>query len=72
MSGKGGRMKDKKEKTYGDIFEEFIQKVGCKNEISDYRQCIPFYGYPVIPNAIIVWLKDGSTLIYQTDTLEVE
>lgn len=48
--------------TYGEIYDEFLNKVKC--EPLDYRPCIEFFDVPNIPNAIVVWLKDGSKLIY--------
>lgn len=52
-------------KTYGEIFKEFKESVG-NIEISDYRPCGPPYCGVYIPNSIIVWLKNGSTIIYTT------
>lgn len=56
--------------TYGDIYEEFL--TGTKIDeslIEDYRPAIlPFIHdlvpADVIPNAIVVWFKNGSKIIY--------
>ena len=53
-------------KTYGDIYNEFLAQ--CPNgEAEDYRPAIPFYVPELlkgIPNAIVVWLKNGGKIIY--------
>ena len=49
--------------TYGDIISEFIQKFP-NADYTDIRPCWDYYGVPTISNAIVVWLKDGSKLIY--------
>lgn len=49
--------------TYGDIISEFIQKFP-NVDYEDIRPCWECYGVPTISNAIVVWLKDGSKLIY--------
>lgn len=53
-------------KTYGDIYNEFLAKFP-DAKVKDYRPADPMfiYGlYEPIPNAIIVWLKDESKVIY--------
>lgn len=50
-------------KTWEEIFKEFKESVG-NIEVSDYRPCGPPYCGVYIPCSIIVWLKDGSTIIY--------
>lgn len=53
-------------KTYEDIYNEFLAKFP-NSKVEDYRPADPMfiYGlYEPIPNAIIVWLKDGSKVIY--------
>ena len=50
-------------KTWEEIFKEFKESVG-NIEVSDYRPCGPPYCGVYIPYSIIVWLKDGSTIIY--------
>lgn len=56
--------------TWGDIYNEFVSKCGekIKNQIDDYRPAVAAYlDIPTdIPMAIIVWLKDGTKIIYQT------
>lgn len=32
--------------------------------INDTRPCTEMYGVPFIPNAIVVWLNNGSKIIY--------
>ena len=52
--------------TYGEIYEEFCSKFP-NAEVNDYRPAVPMHIPQLmrgIPNAIIVWLKDGSEVIY--------
>lgn len=52
--------------TYGDIYEEFCKKFPYI-EVEDYRPAVTMHVpwlLKGIPNAIVVWLKDGSELIY--------
>lgn len=52
--------------TYGDIFEEFCIRFPDAN-VEDYRPADPMFIPQLsrgIPNAIIVWLKNGSKVIY--------
>lgn len=57
--------------TYADILTEFISKFP-NVEIDDYR---PAWGLYIdgmddcerIPNAIVVWLKDGSQVVYMSN-----
>ncbi len=52
--------------TYGEICEEFCNKFP-NAEIVDYRPADPMFIPQLmsgIPNAIIVWLKDGIKVIY--------
>lgn len=52
--------------TYGDIYNEFCKRFP-NVEIDDYRPAVELHIPQVrrgIPNAIIVWLKDGSKVIY--------
>ena len=54
------------EMTYGDIYEEFCNKFP-NAEVEDYRPAVQMHVEQLnvgIPNAIIVWLKDGSKVIY--------
>lgn len=57
--------------TYGDIFEEFCRKFP-NVEYADYRPASPIFIPQLssdIPNSIIVFLKDGSSLIYVADLM---
>lgn len=52
--------------TYNDIYNEFCKKFP-NAEIEDYRPAAQMYLPQLqqgISNAIIVWLKDGSKVIY--------
>lgn len=48
--------------TYLEILQEFRCKV--RADIIDFRPCCELYDVPNIPNAIVVWLKDGGKIIY--------
>lgn len=53
--------------TYGELFKDFLQNTNINNDdtvIYDYRPCDEMYGVPSIPNAIVIWLKDGTKIIY--------
>lgn len=50
-------------KTYGEIYKEFLEKFNITG-IKDYRNCHEMYGVPTIPNGIVVWMNDGSKIIY--------
>lgn len=61
-----------KAKTYGDIYEEFCKKFP-NADVEDYRPADPMYMPQLlrgIPSAIIVWLKDGSKVIYAAESEE--
>lgn len=52
--------------TYKEIYEEFCNKFP-NAEIEDYRPAVSMHIPQLtsgIPNAIIVWLKDGSKVVY--------
>lgn len=52
--------------TYGDIYNEFCKKFP-NVEVKDYRPAVEMHIPQIlkgIPNAIIVWLKDGAKVIY--------
>lgn len=52
--------------TYGDIYDEFCKKFPLV-EVADYRPAVEMHIPQIskaIPNAIIVWLRDGSRIIY--------
>lgn len=53
-------------KTYEDIYNEFCGKFPHAGA-EDYRPAVEMYVPQLskgIPNAIIVWLKDGTKVIY--------
>ena len=59
-------------KTYGDIYNEFCDKFP-NAEIENYRPAASTYipqlvSGTIIPCAIIVWLKDGSEIIYISES----
>lgn len=61
QADEGGRIM-----TYGDIYEEFCKKFPDVN-VRDFRPASPLYIPQLlegISNAIIVWLTDGSKVIY--------
>lgn len=52
-------------KTWGDIFREFKESTEINDEIvSDWRPCGPPHYDIQIPMAILIWLRDGSKIIY--------
>lgn len=58
--------------TYEEINEEFCNKFP-NAEIEDYRPADPMFVPQLtsgIPNAIIVWLKDGSKAVYMSEMRE--
>ena len=58
--------------TYGDIYNEFCKKFP-NVEVEDYRPAVELYIPQLsrgIPNAIIVWLKDESIVIYIAERKE--
>lgn len=51
--------------TYGDIYKQFLESTNIDLAlVEDYRPCCELFGVPNIADAIIVWLKDKSKLIY--------
>lgn len=57
-------------KTYKDIYDEFCKKFPF-TEVEDYRPAVKMHIPQLakgIPNAIIVWLKDESKIIYITES----
>lgn len=59
-------------KTYGDIYNEFLKKFPTA-KVEDYRPAIEMYVPQLsrdIQNAIIIWLKDGSEVIYIAESEE--
>lgn len=52
--------------TYGEIYKEFCDKFP-NADVEDYRPADPVYIPQLlrgIPNAIMLWLKDGSMVVY--------
>lgn len=51
--------------TYEEIFNEFLEKTKIHRElVCDYRPCCNLFSMPNLPNAIVIWLKDETKLIY--------
>ena len=58
--------------TYGEIFNEFLEKTKIpRGLIGDYRPCCDLYDVPNLPNAIVIWLRDESKLIYISNKKEL-
>ena len=56
--------------TYGDIYEQFSKKFS-KAKVSDFRPALPMFLPQLskgIPNAIIIWLKDGTKVVYMAES----
>jgi len=59
-------------KTYEDIYDEFRKKFPLA-EVLDYRPAVEMHVPQIkedIPNSIVVWLNDGSTVIYIAESEE--
>ena len=57
--------------SYKDIYRQFLNTSGIYHSaVSDYRPCIEEFGVPNIPNAIVVWFKNGGKAIYIYDKME--
>lgn len=57
---------------YEDTYNEFCDKFPLA-EVEDYRPAVELYVPQLskgIPNAIIVWLKDGTKVIYIPESEE--
>jgi hypothetical protein len=55
-----------KVKTFGEIFHEACVKLNL-HDVADYRPADPSFVSELsqgIPGGIIIWLKDGSKIIY--------
>ena len=52
--------------TYGMIFREFNNK-NPEIEIVDYRPCCELFGFPCIRNAIVMWTKNGTKIVYKSE-----
>lgn len=58
------------QKTYCDIYNEFLKKFP-NAEVLDYRPAVEMHVPQLskaIPNAIVIWLKDGSEVIYISES----
>lgn len=56
-------------KTYSDIYKEFLENTRIDGDkIADYRPCEPPYFEYFVPCAITVWLKNGNSLIFISNT----
>ena len=55
--------------TYGMILKEFKDK-NPKIKIIDYRPCCELFGFPSIKNAIIIWMKSGTKIVYKSQEEE--
>lgn len=65
------RKRQKELKTYMDIFKECKQQFNLtEDDISDWRPAHRMYtDIDDIVGGIIVWLKNGKSIIYKTDNL---
>lgn len=59
--------------TYGEIYEKAVRIIGHEN-VSDYRPAVyegrlnGMFDFPhktSIPNAIMIWLKNGDRMVYR-------
>ncbi len=59
--------------TYGEIYEKAVKIIGREN-VSDYRPAVyegrlnGMFDFPrktCIPNAIMIWLKNGDRMVYR-------
>ena len=58
-------MNKKNEVTQREVYLAFLEKTGIADEaVTDYRPCDPVYGMPGIPNGMIIYLENGTKLIY--------
>ena len=58
--------KDHNHLTYGMILSEFKSK-NPEIEIVDYRPCCDLFGFPNINNAIVMWMKNGTKIVYKSE-----
>lgn len=66
------KQRGEKEMTWRDLYNEFCKKFP-DADVEDYRPAVEVYIPQLakgIPNAIIVWLKDGSKVIYIAESEE--
>lgn len=52
--------------TYDMILREFKNK-NPEIEIVDYRPCCELFGFPKIDNAIVMWTKNGTKIVYKSE-----
>ena len=58
--------------TYEEVFNEAKEKFK-DDVVSNYRPATPLHtGLCYIPNAIIIWFKDGSKTIYYPKEKQIE
>lgn len=50
--------------TYREIFKRFL-KQNSTLKVADYRPCCKLFDVPTMDNAIVIWLQDGTKIIYQ-------
>lgn len=53
----------RKNKTYRDVYNEFVETTGIQ-DVWDWRPAAPPYWHDAISDAILIWNKDGSRMIY--------
>ena len=51
---------------YDMILREFKNK-NPEIEIVDYRPCCELFGFPNIDNAIVMWMKNGTKIVYKSE-----
>lgn len=51
---------------YGMILREFKDK-NPEIKIIDYRPCCELFGFPNIDNAIVMWTKNGTKIVYKSE-----
>lgn len=60
--------------TYGEIYDQALQKLCLyPGDVEDYRPAVEMHIEQLkepIPNGIIIWLKNGSKLIYIANSQE--
>lgn len=52
--------------TYDMILREFKNK-NPEIEIVDYRPYCELFGFPKIDNAIVMWMKNGTKIVYKSE-----
>ena len=54
--------------TYGELYERFLLEIGISGDVvADYRPAISPYVKHNMPDRIVIWLKNGTSLIYPGD-----